>query len=148
VAAAVPANGQRQTRGRHHEVFVRITERTAVKAKTAEDAVAAAREEGREKLETRLADLRSSAERRQAELAQAATEARDDAASRRNELRSAVNAHVQRVKSDVDARKQASDVKRTERQAEWVEPDAAAAIGFAMFAVEQAQYAVLDAIVA
>jgi hypothetical protein len=82
-----------------------------------------------------MADLRLSAERRQAELARAATEARDDAASRRTELRSAVNAHVQHV-------------KRTERQAKRAEQDAAAAIAFAMFATEQAEYAVLDAIVA
>jgi hypothetical protein len=120
----------------------------SAKAKAAEDAAAAAREEGREKLEARLADLRSSAERRQAQLEQAATEAKDSATSRWNELRSAVKAHNERVTSDLDARKQASDEKRAQRRAEWAEQDATAAIGFAVFAIEQAEYAVLDAIIA
>jgi hypothetical protein len=120
----------------------------AAKAKAAEDAVAAARQEGREKLEARLADLRSSAEQRHAQLEQAATEAKDSAASRWDDMRAAVNTHRERIKSDLDARKQASDVKRTQRRADWAEQDAAAAIGFAMFAIEQAEYAVLDAVMA
>jgi len=120
----------------------------AAKAKAAEDAAAAAREEGREKLEARLADLRSSTERRQAQLEQVATEAKDSAAARWNEHRSAVNTHLERIRSDLDARKQTFDVKRAKWRAEGAEQDAAAAIGFAMFAIEQAEYAVLDAIIA
>jgi hypothetical protein len=120
----------------------------AAKAKAAEDAAAAAREEGREKLEARLADLRSSAERRQAQLEAAATEAKDTAASRLNELRSSVSTQLERIKSDLEARKHSSDVKRAQRRAEWADQDAAAAIGFAIFAIEQAEYAVLGAILA
>jgi len=120
----------------------------SAKAKAAEDAAAAAREEGREKREARLADLRSSAKRRQAQLEQAATEVKEGATSRWNEFRSAVKAHNERVTSDLDARKQASDEKRAQRRAEWAEQDASAAIGFAVFAIEQAEYAVLDAIIA
>ena len=39
-------------------------------------------------------------------------------------------------------------MKRAKWRAEGAEQDAAAAIGFAMFAIEQAEYAVLDAIIA
>ena len=120
----------------------------SAKAKAVEDAAAAAREEGREKLEARVADLRSSAERRQAQLEQAATEVKESATSRWNELRSAVKAHNERVTSDLDARKQASNEKRAQRRAEWAEQDAAGAIDFALFAIERAEYAVLDAIIA
>jgi hypothetical protein len=120
----------------------------AAKAKAAEDAVAAARQEGREELEARLADLRSSAEQRQAQLEQAATEAKDSATARWDDMRVAVRTHRERIKSDLEARKQTSDAKRTQRRADWAEQDAAAAIAFAMFAVEQAEYAVLDAVVA
>jgi hypothetical protein len=38
-------------------------------------------------------------------------------------------------------------VKRAQQRAEWAEQDAAAATGFAVFAIEQAEYAVLDAII-
>jgi hypothetical protein len=65
----VAESSQRQTTGRHHEFLSESPGGLAGKAKAAEDAVAPAREEGREKLQARLTDLRSSAERRQAELA-------------------------------------------------------------------------------
>jgi chromosome segregation ATPase len=120
----------------------------SAKAKAAEDAAAAARKEGREKLEARVADLRSSAERRQEQLEQAATEVKESAKSRWNELRSAVKAHNERVASDLEALKQASDEKWAQRRAEWAEQDATAAIGYAVFAIEQAEYAVLGAIIA
>jgi hypothetical protein len=120
----------------------------SARAKAAEDAAAAARKEGREKLDARVADLRSSAERRQEQLEQAATEVKESAKSRWNELRSAVKAHNERVASDLDALKQASDEKRAQRRAEWAEQDATAAIDYAVFAIEQAEYAVLGAIIA
>jgi hypothetical protein len=120
----------------------------SVKAKGAEDAAAAAREESRDKLEARLVDLRSSAEQRRAHLEQAAIEAKESAASRWDELRSSVNAHLERIKTDFDARRQTLDVKRAQRRAESAEQDAAATILFAAFAIEQAEYAVLDATLA
>jgi hypothetical protein len=120
----------------------------SVKAKGAEDAAAAAREEGRDKLEARLVDLRASAEQRQAHLEQAASEAKESATSRWEELRANVHAHLERIKTDFDARKQTLDVKRAERRAESAEQDAAATILVASFAIEQAEYAVLYATLA
>jgi hypothetical protein len=59
-----------------------------------------------------------------------------------------VDTHLECIKCDLEARKHTTDVKRAQRRAEGAEQDATAAIGFAVFAVEQAEYAVLDAIVA
>ncbi|HLZ39126.1 MAG TPA: hypothetical protein VKP64_15570 [Mycobacteriales bacterium] len=123
----------------------------AAKAKAAEDAVATAREERREQLEARLA--RSCVRRRNRRSNKSSRQHPKPRGARRcagmsSALRSSVNAQLERINSDVEARQQARDVQGTQRRAEWAEQDAAAAIAFASFAIEQAEDAVLDATLA
>jgi hypothetical protein len=55
------------------------------------------------------------------------------------------NRHVTTVRQNVDDRMADHDVKRSERRAQNAEDDAEAAVNFAYAALEEAEYAVLDA---
>jgi hypothetical protein len=55
------------------------------------------------------------------------------------------HSHVAKVSSDIEARKQEHDASRAARMADHAEDDAIAAVDFALAALEEAEYAVLDA---
>jgi len=58
------------------------------------------------------------------------------------------DAHVAKVRSDIDKRKVEWTAATAEDQADWAESDADLAVGYAYNAVEEAEYAVLNAILA
>jgi hypothetical protein len=64
-----------------------------------------------------------------------------------NTLKAKVTADMGALKAGVAQRKRELDVKLAEKQAEGLEWEAGCAIDYAIGAVEQAKYAVLDAIV-
>jgi hypothetical protein len=63
-------------------------------------------------------------------------------------LRVCWNKHIDKIRKDVGNRKEEHDIKRAEHHAEHREDDAEAAVAYAYAAFEEAEYAVLDAMLA
>ena len=63
-------------------------------------------------------------------------------------MQETLNAHIAKVRKNVGEKKTEIDVKRAEKRAENAEDDALFAIDYAYVTIEEAESAVLDAIVA
>ena len=94
-------------------------------------------DEARKKADERAAVLRAKSE-----------EVPDSAERQWHQVQSDWDGHVKRIRERMDAKKDAFDVKIAEHDAEWTEADAIDAVDFASAAIEEAQYAVLDAVLA
>jgi hypothetical protein len=118
------------TIGRSKELRVAASEqlsKLAARAKEAEDQAAAAR-------------------------AQATTELQQDVDANKgkisgwwHEVQNAWTAHVAKVREGIDTKKAEHDVGRAEKRADLAEHDATFAVPYVYAAIEEAQYAVLDA---
>jgi gas vesicle protein len=131
--------------------MARVSEQLAElsrRAKAAEDAADAARAETREKLAARVDQARTNAERRANELGDMSDALAQDASDRWSGIQGRWKDHVSAMRAQVQERQAERDAKRTERRAEAAEDDAAYAISFAISAVEEAEYTVLDATLA
>jgi hypothetical protein len=127
----------------------RLSEQLAdlsVRAKNVEDAFAAAQKEAREKLETRKEEARVAArnaiERVDREIQGATASAAKDLSI----VKAKVSADLSALKTDVQRAKHKLDVKVAEKRAEDLEWEASFAIDYAIASIEQAKFAVLDAI--
>lgn len=121
-----------------------LSERLAdlsARAKRAEDDVAKAKRDGEEKLRERLHAIKTDTTSR-------ADEVGDDVSSKWSELRNKVRADIDGIKADIDEKRYEHDVKRSEKKADRAEKDAAAAILFAMDAIDYAESAVINALLA
>jgi hypothetical protein len=92
--------------------------------------------------------VRASAESEATKLKAQAQNASADAAATWNDLQTSWNAHIAKVRSDVDRRKAQFDAANAADRADWAESDAILAVDYAYSAIEEAEYAVLDAILA
>jgi hypothetical protein len=126
----------------------RLSEQLAdlsVRAKSVEDAVAAAQNEAREKLEARKdqahAAARNAVEKVDQEIPAAASAAKDLSA-----VKAKINADLNALKADVGRAKHKLDIKVAEKRAENLEWEAGFAIDYAIASIEQAKFAMLDAI--
>jgi hypothetical protein len=99
-------------------------------------------------LEHEIATTRASAEAQADKLRQEADARMGKLAVWWNDLQRSWNAHIAQIREDIDAKWAAHDVDRTERRAVSAEEDAALAIDFAIAAIEEAEYAALDATLA
>jgi hypothetical protein len=120
----------------------------SAQAKKAEDLVAAAQAKNRavlnshrEQLKSRIDDSKSRAE------AQGAA-AEDKAQSWWSDTRSTVDDRLASLRADRDLHRAERDLKKAERRAEDAEQDAAYAVEFAIEILDQAEYAVTDAVLA
>jgi len=134
---------------RRNVMAKRLSEQLAdlsVRAKHVEDAFTAAQKEAREKLETRKEEARAAArnaiERVDQEIQSAAASAAKDLST----VRAKVSADLNALKADVQRAKHKLDVKAAEKRAEDLEWEAGFAIDYAIASIEQAKFAVLDAI--
>ena len=118
----------------------------SVRAKTAEDAVAAAQKEAHDRIETRKQQARAAAEKAIEKVDQHIKSAGDSATKNWNALKAKVTADMDALKAGVAQRKRELDTKLAEKQADRLEWEAGVAIDYAIASVEQAQLAVLDAI--
>lgn len=116
--------------------------------KEAEDSVAAAAHSEKEKVEARLSKIQSDLASRGDRIKQDAATAEADVASRWEELHNKVKTDIESIRDRIDDRRYERDAKRAEKKAEKSENHAAAAIVFALNAIDYAEAAVLDAIVA
>jgi hypothetical protein len=115
------------------------------KTRQVEDRVAAARQKTKADLEGDVENARASAQAG-ADALHAEAEARKGKISAWWEtIERSWHEHVAAVRNGVEERKAAHDAKAAQRVAEQADEDASYAIDYAYAAIEEAQYAVLDA---
>jgi hypothetical protein len=118
------------------------------RAREAEQRAADAATQARTDLEKSVAASRASAEDQAAKLKETAASSKDKISGWWDEQQQAWNDRVAKVRKHLDEQKTTYDLVTLENQAELAESDAKFAIDYAYSAIEEAEYAVLDAILA
>jgi hypothetical protein len=124
-----------------------LTELSA-RAKQAEDFVDEARSKNRAFLDSQRETLKSSIDESRARVDTGAAAVQDKAESWWGETRTAVEDRFASLRAERDEHRAERDAKKAERQADDAEADAAYAVEFAISMLDQAEYAVADAIIA
>ena len=115
------------------------------RAKEAEDHAAAARNQAKADVEKSADEARAAAEAHAHELAKARLHGAQISASR-NDMQESLANHMAQVRQSIEEKKGQLDAKHAESRADDAEVDALFAIDYAYATVEEAEYAVLDAI--
>ena len=118
----------------------------SVRAKQAEDALAAAQKEAHAKIMARREKARASAAAATEKVNQEVESVKDTTTRNWNALQTKISSDINALKAAVTERKQERDVKRAENSADKLEWEAGFAVDYAIASVEQAKLAVLDAI--
>ena len=127
----------------------RLSEQLAelsLRAKSVEDAFTAAQKEAHEKLEGRKDEARAAARKAIERVDQEIQAAKTSAAKDLTAVKAKVSADLNRMKADVQRAKHNVDVKVAQMRADDLEWEAGFAIDYAIASIEQAGFAVLDAI--
>jgi hypothetical protein len=119
----------------------------SVRAKNAEDAVAAAQKEAHDKVVARKEQARAAATAAVEKVNQEIKSTSDTAAKNWSAVKAKVAADMNSLKANVAQAKHGLGAKRAENYAEELEWEAGVAIDYAIASVEQARLAILDAIV-
>lgn len=125
-----------------------LMDELAERARQAKEHVHASANATKERLESEVSAARASAEQTNSELEQKAAGARNEASSRWTAARQDWNTHIAEMRRKADAQKATLDRARAQDRADDREFDATMAVDFALQAVEDAEYEVLDAILA
>jgi hypothetical protein len=120
----------------------------AARSKNTEDVVAAAQEKNRARLENQRDELKASIAAGSAEAQKRVAADKATAQQWWNDTRSAVDARFAAMRADADERRTEKDIKKAERRAVQAEQDAADAIDWALYVLDQAEYSVIDAVIA
>jgi hypothetical protein len=120
----------------------------SARAKTAEDNIAAAKKEAREKVVARREQTRAAAAAAVARVENDIRSAGEDVAGQWQALKAKISADVERLKSDRAERKHERDVSRARARADRLAMEAEVAIDYAIASIDDAQVAVLDAVIA
>ena len=120
----------------------------SIRAKHAEDALAAAKKEAQGQVQARMEKARAAAMATAEKVNQSIQSAKDTATRNWSAVRTKIAADINVLKADVAHKKHDVDVKLAESHANQLETDASFAIGYAIASIEQAEWAVLDAVVA
>ena len=120
----------------------------ARRAKAVEDAFEEARTENKQKLEAHLDQARASVERFRDVIRQNASVATDRARDEWDDVQGRITKRVDKIRSDVEVRKQEFTADRAELRADLATDEATAAIADASGAIEYARFAVLSAVAA
>jgi hypothetical protein len=118
----------------------------SVRAKNAEDAVAAASKEAQGKIEARKEEARAAAAKATEKVKQEIESARDTAVRNWTTVRAKVAADIDSLKANVAEAKHEADARLAEGRADRLEWEASVAVDYAIASVEQARLAVLDAV--
>jgi hypothetical protein len=127
----------------------RLSEQLAdlsVRAKSVEDAFAAAQNEAREKLEARKDQARAAARNAVEKVDQEIQAATASAAKDLSAVKAKISADLNALKADVGRAKHKLDIKVAEKRAENLEWEAGFAIDYTIASIEQAKFAMLDVI--
>ena len=117
----------------------------AARTKDAERRAAAARDRPRPNKKTDAETARASAQERAKQLRESAEANQNKLSVWWYDLQRTWNEHVAKIRDDIDTKQAEHDKDRAERRAEHRADDAAFAVDFAYTAIEEAEYAVLDA---
>jgi hypothetical protein len=120
----------------------------SVRAKKTENVVAATRTKDRERLERRRAKLTSAIAEGKAKAEEQAAAAKGAAAAWWTDARSSMDQRFAEMRAAADERRTERDVKQAERHADAAAEDAAEAIDVALYFLDQAEYAAIDAVLA
>jgi hypothetical protein len=117
----------------------------AVKAKQVQDRVAAAKQKTKADLEGDVENARASAQAQADALHTKAEANKGKISAWWDKMERSWHEHVAAVRKGAQDRKAGHDAKAAQRAAEQADQDASYAIDYAYAAIEEAQYAVLDA---
>jgi hypothetical protein len=120
----------------------------AARAKEAEDRAAAAKSKAKADLEQDVKTAREEAQAHADQLRKNAETDKGILSDWWDDTQRSWNQHVATIRKNVDEKRAAHDVKAAQRSADSAEEDAAFAIDYAYGALEEAEYAVLDATLA
>jgi hypothetical protein len=120
----------------------------ADRAKKLEDRAAAAKQKEKAELETEVKNARDCAQADGDALRTRSEENKDRISAWWDKLQSTWNEQLKVIRKNADHRRAAHDLKVKQRAAQQADDDAAFAIHYAYAAMEEAEYAVLDAILA
>ena len=120
----------------------------SVRAKHAEDALAAAKKETQDKVLARKEQARAAATAAAEKVNRDIQSAKDTATRSWSAVRAKISADINHLKADVAQKKHGLDVKMAERNADELEWEANVGIDYAIASVEQAEWAALDAVAA
>ena len=120
----------------------------AARSKQAEENVAAARTKAKAQLEADVQAAKESARKHADGLRAKVDEGKESVSEGWSSVQHSFHDKIATAKLKMEVRKAERDVKRAEKDAERAERDAAFAIEFAYAAIEEAEYEVLDAILA
>jgi hypothetical protein len=117
----------------------------AARAKQLEDHAAAAKQKGRAELEADVKSARDSAKAKADELQKSAEENKGQISAWWDSVQRSWHEHIAEIRKKVEDRRASHDLKAAQRAAERADNDAAFAVDYAYAAIEEAEYAVLDA---
>jgi len=117
----------------------------ANRTKQLEDRAAAAKKEAKAQLETDVKKARDSSQAKADAMRKRAEAGKDKTSAWWQSLQSSWDDHLKAVRKSADERRAAHDLKTKQRAAQRADDDAGYAIDYAYAAVEEAEYAVLDA---
>jgi hypothetical protein len=120
----------------------------AARAKQAEDFVTEARSENRAFLDGQRKSLKASIDDGKAKVAAGTAAAQNKAESWWGDTRSAIDDRFASLRADREEHRAEHDLNKAERQADDAEEDAVYAIEFAISMLDQAEYAIADAVIA
>jgi hypothetical protein len=118
----------------------------SVRAKNAEDAIAAASKEAHEKIEARKEEARAAAAKATEKVKEEIESARDTAVRNWTAVRAKIAADIESLKASATQAKHEADMRHAEGRADRLEWEARVAVDYAIASVEQARLAVLDAV--
>ena len=119
--------------------------RLAARAKELEDRAAAAKTKAKSDLEHDVKAARDSAQAQSEALRRSASASKGQISAWWDSVQRSWNEHLADVRRNVDDRKVAHDLSAAQWAADQADIDASFAIDYAYAAIEEAQYAVLDA---
>ena len=123
-------------------------EKLSEKIDEAKRSIRAAASESEAELKAKVDQARKNADDRAAELSAKAQASEDKAGAHWQQIQSDWDQHRQSIRQRIDDAKTAQDLDAAELRAEWAEADARDAVEFAANAIDEAKYAMLDAILA
>lgn len=116
------------------------------RAKAAEDNATAARNEGHEQVDARIAKVKADAQNRSDAVKARAAKVEGDVTSGWASLQAGVRDKIDEIHGAVGERRKEHDTKVAQRRADRAEENAVEAIEFALYAIDEADEAVLEAI--
>ena len=118
------------------------------RAKKIENSATAARQKNRVELERRRTQLDSDIKSTGQKIEASAAEARENVRAGWADIRNRIDKQLAGARTKIEERKAERDLNRAERRAQAAEDDAADAIALAVYVLDQAEYAVVDAALA